>query len=78
VWPPFCLVVDWVVEVILVVLSAAGVDSTTSAASSNVCLFGLLVWRWSSGTTSKAPKRRLRPGTPTATPTGVLDGDLGR
>jgi hypothetical protein len=25
-WPPFCLVVDWVVAAILVVLIAAGVD----------------------------------------------------
>jgi hypothetical protein len=25
-WPPFCLVIDWVVAVILVVLIAAGVD----------------------------------------------------
>jgi hypothetical protein len=25
-WPPFCLVVDWVVAVILVVLIAVGVD----------------------------------------------------
>jgi hypothetical protein len=25
-WPPFCLVVDWVVAAILVVLIVAGVD----------------------------------------------------
>jgi hypothetical protein len=25
-WPPFCLVVDWVVAAILVLLIAAGVD----------------------------------------------------